>query len=240
MLGKAGLATIAVIIGVIGAGFALNPRELYNQMYPVEALKRDAFHICHNTNPSFVRALEVDREGCFDSMPQAIALAIGWVRPQAALWAEALRDPSRNVELLMALAALPLRQPATVPRSFDNYSWVHALSPSCETGTATPAPTDPAAAVPFGSVTADALGRPLLDRLVPGPRAAKTGVAADRPLPLVPLTDSTPMTLSAPALPGSAGKTITAYDTLTASDVGDNPEPAIVPLASAAGCRGGA
>jgi hypothetical protein len=223
---------------MIGMALSLNPREIYNQMYPVEALKRDAFRICHDTDPGFVRALEPDREHCFDSMPHTIALAIGWVQPQAALWAEALRDPARNAELLLALAALPLRQPVNAPRSFDNLSWLRALSP-CGGTTAPPPTTSGPAPQPSGATVTLAANDSAIDRLVPVPRASQGGVAADRTPALVPLTDSKSINLSAPPLPGTSGKPIAAYDTLTTADVGDNPAPAIVPIAPSAGCRGG-
>ena len=120
MLGRVGFAAIAVISAVIGAS-TLNPRELYNEMYPVEAVKRDAFHICHEAYPTFVRAVKADREACFEAMPHAIAVALGRVRPGAAQTVAALLDPAHQAELLLTLAAMPPRQPVTVPRSFHQY-----------------------------------------------------------------------------------------------------------------------
>src|SRR5580704_13898572 len=131
MLGKASFAAIAVT-AVALAATSVNPRELYNEMYPVETLKRDAFHICRDADPTFIRAVKVDREACFDSMPHMIAVALGRVRPSAALAVAALLDPSRQAELLLTLAAMPPRQPVTVPRSFDNITWMRALSKPCD------------------------------------------------------------------------------------------------------------
>src|SRR5579862_9455366 len=116
MLGRAGFVAIAVLSAGVGA-HSLNPRELYNEMYPVETLKRDAFHICRDADPTFVRAVKVDREACYDSMPNAIELALGRIRTGGALTMAALLDPAHQNELLQIIATAP-RQPITVPRSF--------------------------------------------------------------------------------------------------------------------------
>jgi len=84
MLGRASFVAIALVSAGIGA-HSLNPRELYNEMYPVETLKRDAFHICNDADPTFVRAVKVDREACYDSMPHAIELALGRIHASGAL-----------------------------------------------------------------------------------------------------------------------------------------------------------
>src|SRR5580700_10680836 len=119
MFRRVGFVAIAVMSAVVGA-HSLNPRELYNEMYPVETLKRDAFHICNDANPTFIRAVKIDREACYDSMPNQIELALGRVRPGGALAKAAQLDPSRQAELLIAIAAIPPRQPITAPRSFAN------------------------------------------------------------------------------------------------------------------------
>ncbi|GEM_PF-3061755 len=84
MIGKAGLAAVALIAAVVG-GRSIDLRALYDEMYPVNTLKRDAFNLCHQSDPTFIRALQDDRESCFDRMPHSIALAIGRVRPNSAL-----------------------------------------------------------------------------------------------------------------------------------------------------------
>src|SRR5580692_5910387 len=129
MLGKVGFVAIVLVSAGV-ATHPLNPRELYNQMYPVEALKRDAFHICNDADPTFIRAVWSEREACYNSMPHIIAVALGRVHPKEALTLAALTDPSRRAELMMMLATPP-RQPVTAPRSFDNTSWLRSLSPSC-------------------------------------------------------------------------------------------------------------
>ena len=128
---------IAVISAVIGAR-SLSPRELYNEMYPVETLKRDAFRICLDTDRTFVRAVKVDRESCFDSMPHAIEVALGRVRPVSAL---AANDPVRQAELMLQLVAIPPRQPVTVPRTFGNTELPQAAPSPCAQGGAHPGAT---------------------------------------------------------------------------------------------------
>jgi hypothetical protein len=131
-LRRIALVAVALISAGIGA-HRLNPRQLYSEMYPVEPVKRDAFHICDETDPTFVRAVGGEREACYQKMPHAMAVAMGRVKPGGALSIQALSDPSREAELLMMLAATPPRQPITAPRSFSNTAWVRALSPPCET-----------------------------------------------------------------------------------------------------------
>ena len=130
MIGRYWFVAIAVVSAVIGAR-SLNPRELYNEMYPVETLKRDAFRICLDTDRTFVRAVKIDRESCFDSMPHTIEVALGRVPRVTAL---AANDPVRQAELILELAAIPPRQPVTVPRSFDNTGALRAAPAPCPPG----------------------------------------------------------------------------------------------------------
>ena len=130
------LVAVALISAGIGA-YTLKPRQLVSEMYPIEPVKRDAFHICDDTDPTFVRAMGAEREACYNKMPHAMAVAMGRIKPGGALSIQAMTDPSREAELLMVLAATPPRQPITAPRSFSNTAWVRTLSPPCE-GKATP------------------------------------------------------------------------------------------------------
>src|SRR3984957_7663768 len=114
---RAWFLTAAVVFAVIGA-HSLNPRELSREMYPPEPSKRDAFQICDDADPTFVRAVGADREACYNSMPHIMAVAMGRVRAGGALTMQALTDPSREAELLMTLAAMPPSQPITTRRSF--------------------------------------------------------------------------------------------------------------------------
>jgi hypothetical protein len=237
MLGRASFVAIALVSAAIGA-HSLNPRELYNEMYPVEAVKRDAFHICNEADPTFVRAVGVDREACYDSMPHLIAVALGRARPGGALTMAALSDPSREAELLMTLATMAPRQPVTVPRSFANTEWVRALSSSCDDKVATPAVaygTPSGLPPPPGSGRAAALDSVILGNLPPMPRTAHAGFARQRALPIIPLAGGKQAAM--PALSAGGGSdAVAAFAPLPTPDVGDNGPPAIVPLAPASAC----
>lgn len=220
MIGKKSFIAIAVVSALMGA-HSLNPRELYNEMYPVETLRRDTFRICHQVDPTFVRAVKDDREACYDSMPHAIEVALGRIRPGNGLTAAALLDPVHQAELLIQLAAMPPRQAVTVPQSFAN----GALAPCAKNGA--PAPTAAAppkpAVVPPGPGRAGALDKTVLNNLPPLPRPGQKPVAWQA-LP--------------PGVAGTANGT--AFDPVSTPDVGDKGPPAIVPLALATACNDGA
>src|SRR5215472_12544585 len=128
---KAGFVVIAMIFAAIGAR-SFSPRELFHEMYPLEPVRQDAFRICDEADPTFVRAVGSEREACYNKMPHIMAVAMGRIKPGGALSMQALTDPSREAELLMTLAAMPLRQPVTSPRSFSNTAWVRALTSPCD------------------------------------------------------------------------------------------------------------
>lgn len=223
----------ALIFAAIGA-HSLNPRELYHEMYPLEPVKQDAFHICDEVDPTFVRAVGAEREACYNKMPHIMAVAMGRVKPGGALSMEALTDPSREAELLLALASMPPQQPITQPRLFSNTAWVHALSPACDAAPILPAlaysgPTGlPAAA---GAGRAAALDSVIRGNLPALPRPAQPGSAPRNPLPVISLGSG------APPLSASDNKTA-AFAPLSAPDLGDEAPPAIVPLAPTTTCGG--
>lgn len=217
MIGKSGFVAIAVVSAFLGA-HSLNPRELYNEMYPVETLKRDAFGICHAANPSFIRAFKDDRETCYDSMPNAIEVALGRVHPGAQINASLL-DPSRQAELLIQLAAMPPRQPVVVPPSLAN-----ALAP-CAKNAASPAAAAPAQPAPAGHPAA--VDKTILGNLPPIPQSAQNTVVSRQQTPQL-----------APGVAGTANGM--AFDPVSTSDIGDKGPPAIVPLAPATACNDGA
>ena len=217
MIGRSGFVAIAVVSALFGA-HSLNPRELYNEMYPVETLKRDAFGICHAANPSFIRAFKDDRETCYDSMPNAIEVALGRVHPGAQINASLL-DPSRQAELLIQLAAMPPHQPAVVSPSLGN-----ALAPCAKNAQA---PTAAAPALPAPAGRQAAVGKTILGNLPPIPQSGQNAVASRQaPQPL------------APGVAGTANGM--AFDPVSTSDIGDKGPPAIVPLAPATACNDGA
>jgi hypothetical protein len=112
MLGKIGVLALATL-PVFGATHTADMRELYNEMYPVNAMTRDAFNLCHESDATFVRALHFDRERCLDHMPHAIALAIGRIPPDSQLATlPATIDTARD----LAELAAPLLAPREMPR----------------------------------------------------------------------------------------------------------------------------
>jgi hypothetical protein len=237
MLGRTGFIAIAVISAVVGA-HSLNPRELYNEMYPVETIKRDAFHICGDADPTFVRAVGADREACYDSMPHVIAVALGRVKPGGALSTQATIDPSREAELLMTLAAVPPRQPITARRSFADTAWTHALPAGCDDRAGVSAAGDTVRSglpLPPGTDRAAALDKAILPNLPPLPRTAQAGLARHEPLPVIPLVDD-----KAAAAPGAADnkRPAASFAPLPAPDIGDLTQPAIVPLVPGRSCDG--
>jgi hypothetical protein len=238
-LRKIALVAVALICAGIGA-HTLNPRELYSAMYPIEPVKRDAFHICDETDPTFVRAVGAEREACYSKMPHAMAVAMGRIKPGGALSLQAMTDPSREAELLMMLAATPPRQPITAPRSFSNTAWVRALSPPCE-DKSTPAVSYSVPGMlpaPPGGGRAAALDNAIRNNLPSLPRPAQASDPKRSQLPLIALP---PSRLTAGSAAGEAGGGTTASSApLPAPDVGDEAAPAIVPLAPAGNTCGGA
>lgn len=244
MLGRIGLSlgrrarrlaivATALVFGAIGA-HSLDPRALYHEMYPLEPVKQDAFHICDDADPTFVRAVGAEREACYNKMPHIMAVAMGRVKPGGALSMEALTDPSREAELLLTLASMPPQQPITAPRSFSNTAWVRALSPSCAAKPVLPALayTAPQGLPPApGSGRAAALDTVVRGNLPPLPHPASPGAAGRNALPVIPLAPATP------PLPRAADKTA-VFAPLPAPDIGDEAPPAIVPLAPSTSCGG--
>jgi hypothetical protein len=219
MIGKTGFVVIAVISAGIGIGaHSINPRELYNEMYPVETLKRDTFHICHDADPTFVRAVKVDREACFDSMPNANEVALGRIHAGGALTMSALLDPAHQHELLQVVSTPP-RQPVTAPQTFDNTQWARALSPACPGNEvhspAAVALAEPGLPLPPGSGRADSLASTIPD---------------NPPLLWHPATAFGPGRQAGD--PGAAPP----FAPLTSPDVGDKGPPAIVPVLPSANC----
>jgi hypothetical protein len=233
MLGKVGFVAIVLVSAGV-ATHPLNPRELYNEMYPVETLKRDAFHICNDADPTFVRAVKVDREACYDSMPHAIELALGRIHANGALTMADLLDPLHQAELIK-IVSTPPRQPITAPRSFANTEWARSLSPPCAGGVAQAQPAAVALntpGLPPGGVgRAAAPNSAIAGNLPPLAHAGQTGVARQAPPPVIPLTASAPKA----ANPATGAQ---SFNPLPSPDVGDSSPPAIVPLASGGNCGG--
>lgn len=229
------LAT-ALVFAAIGA-HSIHPRELFHEMYPLEPVKQDAFHICDDSDPTFVRAVGAEREACFNKMPHIMAVAMGRVKPGGALSMETLTDPSREAELLLTLAALPPQQPITTLRSFSNVAWVRALTPTCEAKPVAPAVAYTAPGVlppPPGSGRAAMLDEAIRGNLPPLPRPAPSGNAPRSPVPVISLAAERPATAASTDL----GDKIAGAAPLPAPDLGDDASPAIVPLAPVNSCGG--
>ncbi|HXC29266.1 MAG TPA: hypothetical protein VNV38_15015 [Stellaceae bacterium] len=201
------ITVIALTFAVFHA-HSFNPRELYREMYPLEPVKQNAFQICDQSDPTFVRAVGVEREACYNKMPYVMAVAMGRVKPRT----DPLLDPSHEAELLRLLATTPPQQPITAPRSFSNTAWVRALAPPCD-----PKPVLPTAA-----------------NLAPNDSAPASGNSQHSALPPVLLSPNHAATASSP----DTGKKVSGIDFLPAPDIGDAATPAIVPLAPQAGCGG--
>jgi hypothetical protein len=237
LFGKTGFAAVALISAAIGA-HALKPRELYREMYPLEPVKQDAFRICDDTDPTFVRAVGAEREACYNKMPHVMVVAMGRIRPGGALSAQALTDPSREAELLMTLAAMPPRQPLTVPRSFSNTAWMRALAPPCAEKRVLPAVANTApVTLPPSPDTGRgaALGSVIGRNLPPLPRGVQSTGPQHSQLPVITLVPDGPATASATDIGDQANP---AFNSLPAPDVGDDAMPAIVPLAPTGSCGG--
>ncbi len=230
----AAMVVTAVVFAAIGA-YSIHPRELYHQMYPLEPVKQNAFQICDASDPTFIRAVGADREACYNKMPHVMAVAMGRVKPESALSMNALIDPAREAQLILALASLPPQQPITEPRLFSNTAWVRALTPPCDGQPVAPAI---AYSAPMSLPPSPDGGRAVaLDSTIRGnlpalPHRAEPAVAAQSdPLPIIALKPGQPIASQA------VDKTA-AFAPLSAPDIGDKAPPAIVPLAPAASCSG--
>src|SRR5205085_7898489 len=106
MLVKASIAAAALVSAVVSLS-RVDYRELYNEMYPVNGLRRDVLTLCHETKPTFIRAIEEDRIGCYDAMPDPVARAIEWVRTSSRLAAMRRPTPVEVAEKRLAEAVTP-------------------------------------------------------------------------------------------------------------------------------------
>lgn len=110
MLVKSSIAAVAVIAAAVSLS-RIDYRDLYNEMYPVNGLKRGVLDLCHEAKPTFIRAVREDRINCYDSMPDNIEMAIGWVRTSERL--AALRralTPLDTAERMLSISALSTRR----------------------------------------------------------------------------------------------------------------------------------
>lgn len=185
---KLGIAAAALTYATVSLA-SVDYGQLYNEMYPVNGLKRGVLGLCQAAKPSFVRAIEQDRVDCYDSMPTGIERAIGWVRTSARL--AALRTPT-GVELAeKLLQQAELRQPFGIVQFAARA--VPAGAPSCEQAAPTAAPAKELAAAESN----DRLARRIAngdEKLLAELGIAKPGARSDtkqaRELPVLPLVGS--------------------------------------------------
>jgi hypothetical protein len=120
MLLKSSIAAVLVIAAVAGLS-RVDYRELYDEMYPVNGLRRDVLNLCHHAKPTFVRALQADRIDCYDGMPEPVAVAIDWVRTTARLAAMRRPTPVEQAEKLLVEATLRGRDELLATPQFTGY-----------------------------------------------------------------------------------------------------------------------
>jgi hypothetical protein len=208
MLVKASiLATILVAATVTAT--QVDFRELYNEMYPVNGIKRDVLGLCQQAEPTFIRAVKADRTSCYDSMPDSVEQAIGWVRTSSLL-AELNNKPTA-VELAEKLLAQRIKTGAfgIVPQF---------------TGYVVPAPpTRPCPDIARGLVP------------LPTEADAKSTRSADRLARRVSGNDAAALTALGLAPQGAAQPASTRDQGLPVLPL--NGAPGIVPASATSGCR---
>lgn len=214
MLVKLGIAAAVLTYATVSLA-SVDYRELYNEMYPVNGLKRGVLGLCQAAKPTFVRAIEQDRIDCYDSMPSAIERAIGWIRTSARL--AAMRAPT-GVELAEKLMQqAELRQPFGLLRFASNTVPAGGSSSACESAAtqvaAAAAPKGLSSAQPNAHLAnAPLANEQLAQRIASGDEKllaelgiAKPGARPDakrsQELPVLPLVGSGAPTSNAAAAP---------------------------------------
>lgn len=238
MLVKASFAAGALICAAV-TFYSVDFRQLYNEMYPVNGLRRDVLNLCHQAEPTFIRAIEVDRIGCYDGMPDPVDLAIGWIRTSDRLAAMHKPTPVETAERLLIAAIEEHRLDRLGPPQFSGYSMVTGGAAYACDGAKSPiqvvAKADPALVLPDES---------LVLRLVRGDRVAMAALGltssavasagARRPrLPVLRLGGAGG-SQSADAPQAAAGL---ADDRAPAAALGDDSVPPRSPPAAPAICR---
>jgi len=218
MLVKSSVAAVLVIAAVAGLS-RVDYRELYDEMYPVNGLRRDVLNLCHDAKPTFVRALQSDRIACYDGMPEPVATAIEWVRTSARLAAMRRPTPVEQAEKLLVEATLPGRDELLATPQFTGYVAQPAAVLPCK----------PTALALAAERTPIALARPQDPALaavgvLPAGKRAERHLTAE--LPLIPLGDG--------GKTGSAGTGDTASGLLDATAAAALGESQAAPPA---GCR---
>jgi hypothetical protein len=216
MLVKLGIAAAVLTYATVSLA-SVDYRELYNEMYPANGLKRGVLGLCQSAKPTFVRAIEQDRIDCYDSMPSTIERAIGWIRTSARL--AAMRAPT-GVELAEKLMQqAELRQPFGLLRFASTAAPMGDGSAVCESAatlaaaaaTKTPSPVQSNAELANAPLANERLARRIAsgdEKLLAEFGIAKPGAHPEakrlQELPVLPLVGSGAPTTNAHAAPSPA------------------------------------
>jgi hypothetical protein len=216
MLLKSSIAAVLVIAAVAGLS-RVDYRELYDEMYPVNGLRRDVLNLCHDAKPTFVRALQADRISCYDGMPEPVAVAIDWVRTSARLAAMRRPTPVEQAEKLLVEATLRGRDELLEPRHFTGYVVQRAAVQPCK-------PTALALAADRTPVDLARPAEPALAAIGVLPQGGRVDRRATAPLPVLPLGGGKTGAVGA----GDAASGL--LDAMAAAALGESQPPA-------SGCR---
>lgn len=227
MLGKIAIAAAVVICAAVPLS-QVDYHALYNEMYPVNGLKRDVLGLCTQAKPTFVRALETDRVNCYDSMPDKLDLAIGWVRTTDRLAANKPPTAVQLAERLLAEVAARRRLGFAGPPQFTGYVVPSAAARPCEAaalasvaaGANNPL-TEPNERLARRLAKGDDPALAALGLVRPGTRNA----SQDQALPVLPLAGSRQAALSGGGSPSSL------VDPTAPPNLGDS-----VPAQATSGC----
>jgi hypothetical protein len=233
MLVKASFAAGALICAAV-AFSSVNFRQLYNEMYPVNGLRRDVLNLCHEAEPTFIRAIDADRIGCYDSMPDPVELAIGWVRTSSRLAAMHKPTPVEVAERLLVAAIREHRLDRLGLPQFSGYAMVTGgAAYGCDDGkgaTIVAAKSDLAGALPDDS---------LVLRLARGDRGAMAalGLRPPRNRPAAALPVLSLGGAGSSDGPGISEGSASLADPAPAAEAGGDGVPLHPSLAAAATCR---
>jgi hypothetical protein len=239
MLVKASIFATVLICTVVGLSH-IDFRELYNGMYPVNGLRRGVLTLCHQAEPTFVRAVESNRIGCYDSMPDPVELAIGWVRTSTRLAAMRRPTPVELAERLLVAAATERQIERPGEKRFTGYAMLPAaFVRPCEDAAKGLLAAAPAADLVLVSPD-DHLARRLAGAETPSlaalgvmPRAGRATATTPAELPI--------LTLGGAGNSGSPDSTrsmaAALIDPAVAADFGSDSALLLMPRTAAPGCK---
>lgn len=230
MLAKIGLAVVVLVCAALPLS-QVNYGELYNEMYPVNGLKRDVLGLCTVAKSTFVRAIASDRINCYDSMPDKLDVAIGWVRTTDRLMAE--KPPTEVQVAEKVLAAAVMRQQFGLAGQplFTGYVTAPAAVRPCAVAALQPA-ANPLMETNEHLAQRIAKGDdPALTALGLAPRQQMQRGAREAALPVLPLTGARPRVASGNS---AARDTASPADPMMRPGLGDSAGAA---AATACGTR---